>query len=87
MSNSMTMLGRNFKHTIRNPVAVFNAVLLPIVIMLMFVGEIGGAFDVGVKYVEYATPGMIVLAMCYGLSATALAVNSDMTKGSSTGSR
>jgi len=75
------MLRRNFKHTIRNPIAVFNAVLLPIVIMLMFVGEIGGAFNVGVKYVDYATPGMIVLTICYGLSATALAVNSDMTKG------
>src|SRR5271170_3958970 len=49
--------------------------------MLMFVGEIGGAFNVGVKYVDYATPGMIVLTICYGLSATALAVNSDMTKG------
>jgi ABC-2 type transport system permease protein len=75
------MLRRNFKHTLRNPVAVFNAVLLPIVIMLMFVGEIGGAFNVGVKYVDYATPGMIVLTICYGLSATALAVNSDMAKG------
>ena len=27
MSNSTTMLGRNFKHTVRNPVAVFNAIL------------------------------------------------------------
>jgi ABC-2 type transport system permease protein len=80
-TDSAIMLRRNFKHTLRNPVAVFNAVLLPIVIMLMFVGEIGGAFNVGVKYVEYATPGMIVLTICYGLSATALAVNSDMTKG------
>src|SRR5215831_12494876 len=81
MSDSMTMLRRNFKHTVRNPVAVFNAVLFPIVLMLMFVYVIGGAFDVGVKYIDYATPGMIVLAICYGLSATALAVNSDMTKG------
>ena len=80
-TDSTIMLRRNFRHTLRNPVAVFNAVLLPIVIMLMFVGEIGGAFNVGVKYVEYATPGMIVLTICYGLSATALAVNSDMTKG------
>lgn len=80
-TDSTIMLRRNFKHTIRNPVAVFNAVLLPIVIMLMFVGEIGGAFNVGVRYVQYATPGMIVLTICYGLSATALAVNSDMTKG------
>jgi ABC-2 type transport system permease protein len=80
-TDSTIMLRRNFKHTIRNPVAVFNVVLLPIVIMLMFVGEIGGAFNVGIKYVDYATPGMIVLTICYGLSATALAVNSDMTKG------
>ncbi len=80
-TDSTVMLRRNFKHTVRNPVAVFNTVLLPIVIMLMFVGEIGGAFNVGVKYVDYATPGMIVLTICYGLSATALAVNSDMTKG------
>src|SRR5579859_6908534 len=80
-TDSAIMLRRNFKHTVRNPIAVFNAVLLPIVIMLMFVGEIGGAFNVGVKYVDYSTPGMIILAICYGLSATALAVNSDMTKG------
>jgi ABC-2 type transport system permease protein len=49
--------------------------------MLMFVYVIGGAFAVGVKYIDYVTPGMIVLTICYGLSATAVAVNSDMAKG------
>ncbi|MFI6331529.1 ABC transporter permease [Micromonospora chersina] len=81
MSHSTTMLGRNFKHTLRNPVAVFNAVLFPIVLMLMFVYVFGGAFDIDGKYIDYATPGLIVLTICYGLSATALAVNSDMTRG------
>lgn len=84
MSNTMTMLGRNFKHTIRNPTAVFNAVLFPIVLLLMFVYVIGGAFDtaaVGGEYIDYITPGMIVLTISYGLSATALSVNTDMTKG------
>ena len=81
MSHSTTMLGRNFKHTLRNPVAVFNAVLFPIVLMLMFVYVFGGAFDIEGKYIDYATPGLIVLTICYGLSATALAVNSDMTRG------
>jgi len=80
-TDSTIMLRRNFRHTLRNPTAVFNAVLLPIVIMLMFVYVIGGAFNVGVDYVDYATPGMIVLAITYGLSATSMAVNSDMTKG------
>ncbi|HWL98200.1 MAG TPA: ABC transporter permease [Nocardioidaceae bacterium] len=80
-SNSMVMLRRNVKHITRNPTSVFNAVLMPIVIMLMFVYMLGDAFSVGVDYVDYATPGLMLLAVCYGLGATATSVNSDMTKG------
>ncbi|MFE1248736.1 ABC transporter permease [Streptomyces sp. NPDC058766] len=75
------MLRRNLKHAVRNPLAVFNGVLFPIVIMLMFVKVFGGAFSVGDDYVDYATPGLLVMAVSYGLGATATAVNSDMTKG------
>lgn len=81
MSNATTMLGRNFKHTVRNPVTVFNSVLLPVVMLLMFTFVIGGAFDISGNYIDYITPGMIILTISYGLSATALAVNTDMTKG------
>ena len=70
-TDAVIMLRRNFKHTLRNPIAVFNAILLPVVIMLMFVYMLGNAFSVGVRYIDYATPGMILLAICYGLSATA----------------
>jgi ABC-2 type transport system permease protein len=80
-TDALIMLRRNFKHTARNPVTVFNAVLLPIVIMLMFVYMLGNAFSVGVKYIDYATPGMILLAVAYGLGSTATEVNSDMTTG------
>src|SRR5262252_6661401 len=80
-SHSMVMLRRNFKHTTRNPTSVFNAVLMPILLMYMFVYMLGDAFSVGVDYVDYATPGLMLLAVCYGLGATATAVNSDMTKG------
>ena len=80
-THSTVMLRRNFKHIARNPTSVFNAVLMPIVIMLMFVYMLGDAFDVGVNYVDYATPGLMLLAVCYGLGATATSVNSDMTKG------
>ena len=81
MSHSMVMLRRNVKHVARNPTSVFNAVLMPVVVMLMFVYLLGGAFSVGVDYVDYATPGMLLLAVCYGLGSVATAVNSDMTKG------
>jgi ABC-2 type transport system permease protein len=47
----------------------------------MFVYMLDNAFNVGVKYIDYATPGMILLAISYGLGATATAANSDMTKG------
>ncbi len=75
------MLRRNFKHTARNPVTVFNAILFPIVIMLMFVYVFGGAFKVRGAYIDYAVPGLLVMAVCYGLGPTAAAVNGDMTTG------
>jgi ABC-2 type transport system permease protein len=81
-SDSAIMLRRNFKHTVRNPVTVFNAIFMPIIMMLMFVYVFGAAFDVGGgDYIDYATPGMLMLAIVYGLSATAVSVSSDMTKG------
>ncbi|EPH46601.1 ABC transporter permease [Streptomyces aurantiacus] len=81
LTDSTIMLRRNLKHTMRNPLVLFNAVLFPIVIMLMFVKVFGGAFSVGDDYVDYATPGMLVMAVSYGLGSTAAAVNDDMAKG------
>ena len=78
---SIVMLRRNFKHIARNPMTVFNAVLMPVVVMLMFVYVFGDAFNVGVDYVDYSTPGLILLAVCYGLGSVAVSVNSDATKG------
>jgi ABC-2 type transport system permease protein len=80
-SHSLVMLRRDFKHIARNPTSVFNAVLMPVVMLFMFVYVLGDAFSVGVDYIDYATPGMMLLAICYGLGATAVSVNSDMTKG------
>ena len=80
-SHAMVMLRRNFKHIARNPTTVFNAVLMPVVVMWMFVYMLGDAFNVGVDYVDYATPGLLLLAVCYGLGSVATSVNSDMTKG------
>jgi ABC-2 type transport system permease protein len=80
-SPSIVMLRRDFKHIARNPTSVFNAVLMPVVMLFMFVYLLGDAFSVGVDYVDYAVPGMMLLAVCYGLGGTAVAANSDMTKG------
>ncbi|GAA2066056.1 ABC transporter permease [Catenulispora yoronensis] len=81
LGDSAIMLRRNFKHTIRNPVTVFNAVLFPIVMMLMFVYVFGGAIKPGGDYIDYAVPGLVVMAITYGLGPTATEVNDDLTKG------
>jgi ABC-2 type transport system permease protein len=81
LADARTMLRRNLKHTLRNPVTLFNAALMPVILMLLLVYVFGGAFNVGEHYVEYATPGLIVLAISYGLAGTAVSVASDMTRG------
>jgi ABC-2 type transport system permease protein len=81
LTDSRIMLRRSLKHIRRNPVTIFNAALMPVVLMLLLVYVLGNAFNVGEHYIEYATPGLVILAISYGLSATAVSVNSDMTKG------
>ena len=80
-ADSATMLRRNMRHTLRNPVTLFNGIVMPLFVMLLLVYVLGGAFDIGVKYVDYATPGLIIMTLGYGISATAAAVSSDMTTG------
>jgi ABC-2 type transport system permease protein len=81
LTDARIMLRRNLKHILRNPVTIFNGVLMPVVLMLLLVYVFGGAFNVGEHYVQYATPGLMLLAITYGLSGTAVSVSSDMTKG------
>src|SRR6202042_2000634 len=81
LTDSRIMMRRNLKHILRNPVMIFNAAVMPVVLMLLLVYVFGNAFNVGEHYVEYATPGLILLAITYGLSGTAVTVSSDMTKG------
>ena len=80
-TGALIMLRRNLRHIRRNPVTIFNGALMPVVMMLLFVYVLGNAFNVGEHYIQYATPGMILLAITYGLSGTAVSVSSDMAKG------
>ncbi|GAA4507476.1 MULTISPECIES: ABC transporter permease [Nonomuraea] len=81
LADSATMVRRDFRHTMRNPLTLFNAVFVPVFVMFLMVHVFGGAFDVGADYVDYATPGLIIMTIGYGIGPTATAVNSDMTTG------
>lgn len=77
-----TQTGRVLKHTTRNPSTLIMTILLPLIVLLLFNYGFGGALDThGVKYINYVVPGIILMGAGYSASATATAVNSDMSEG------
>jgi ABC-2 type transport system permease protein len=75
------MTVRGLRLVSRDVDAMITAVLLPVIILLMFVLVFGGAVDIGTDYINYVTPGVILLAAGFGAANTALAVERDMSSG------
>lgn len=81
VDNSLTMIGRSLRISVRNFEALLLAVLLPIFLMLLFVYVFGGAIDTGTQYVNYVVPGIIILCAGFGSSSAAVSVANDMQNG------
>ena len=86
--DSLTMLGRELKHTQRFPLLLVGAILVPVVMLLLFDyilgGPIGrglGSVAHGAPYVDFLVPGILMMTVAAGSSATAINVNIDMTGG------
>ena len=86
--DSATMLRRSLRHIIRYPVMIVVILGVPVLLLLLFVGVFGGALNAGIntgthggKYVDYVVPGILLMAVGYGGSTTAMAVNRDKTEG------
>ncbi|MFF9409781.1 ABC transporter permease [Streptomyces anandii] len=84
--DSATMLRRNLKHAIRYPSVSLGAALNPILMLLLFVYAFGGSIGAGMgggrdAYLEYLTPGIIVMGVASGAMSTSIAVCTDMTEG------
>ncbi|CCH33705.1 ABC transporter permease [Actinosynnema sp. NPDC047251] len=84
LSDSATMLRRDFKHLQRYPVMAISGLLMPVFMMLLFVYVFGSAMVStvgGGAYVDYLVPGILVMAVGAGSAGTAINVNVDMTEG------
>ncbi|MFD0818598.1 ABC transporter permease, partial [Micromonospora zhanjiangensis] len=88
MSDAITMVRRNVRHTRRNPIVLIMTIALPVFMLLLFVGIFGdalkagfGAAAQGKDYIDYLLPGILLMAVGYGASQTAMAVNQDVTTG------
>jgi ABC-2 type transport system permease protein len=75
------MVGRSVRLSMRNMDALFTALFLPVMLMLLFVYLFGGAIETGTEYVTYVVPGVILLCAGFGSSLTAVAVTQDMKGG------
>jgi ABC-2 type transport system permease protein len=89
LRDSATMLRRNLRHVLRYPSMTFILVALPIVFLLLFVYVFGGTLGAGLggvsggrrEYLDYVTPGILLLTVAAAATGTAVSVAMDMTEG------
>ncbi|WP_405712813.1 ABC transporter permease [Streptomyces sp. NBC_00046] len=88
VNDSMTMLRRNIKHALRYPAVSLGPAMMPILMLLLFVYAFGDSIGAGLPgsggrdaYLEYLTPGVIIMGVAAGAMSTSIAVCQDMTEG------
>ncbi|WP_406153380.1 ABC transporter permease [Streptomyces sp. NBC_01023] len=84
--DSMTMLRRNVKHAIRYPSVGLGTAMTPILMLLLFVYAFGDSIGAGMgggrgAYLNYLTPGIIIMGVAASSMSTSIAVCTDMTEG------
>ena len=89
VTDSATMLRRNLRHMQRYPSMTLLILGMPVIFLLLFVYVFGGTLGAGLGgvaggravYVNYVTPGIILLTVAAAAQATAISVAMDTTEG------
>ena len=88
LRDTVTMLRRDLRHARRYPAITISGFMVPVLVLLLFDGVLGHALRAGLGagvasrgYVAYLAPGVLVMAAGGVAEATAIGVNTDMTKG------
>jgi ABC-2 type transport system permease protein len=89
VTDSATMLRRQLRHMLRYPSMTVLLAGMPIVFLLLFVYVFGGTLGAGLgghsgaraDYVNYVTPGIILVTVASAAQGTAISVAMDMTEG------
>ena len=82
--DTFVMAKRSLRHTIRSLDTIITVAITPIALMLLFVYVFGGSFGASsgsVKYINFITPGIVIMCVVSGIAYAALRLNNDMTKG------
>ncbi len=83
VTDALTVAGRDVAHWRRQPGAVLVGALFPVLLLLRCVSLLGGGMVVpgGGDYRDFLVPGMLALAMVFGVEATMTAVVTDTARG------
>ncbi|HEY7042980.1 MAG TPA: ABC transporter permease [Nocardioidaceae bacterium] len=78
------MTKRSLRHTTRSVDTIITVVLTPIAILLLFVYVFGGALGKqtgSIDYVDYITPGVVIMTVASGIAYAALRLSTDLQQG------
>ncbi len=86
VSDTATMLRRSLKHIVRYPSVTVTLIAVPIVFLLLFAYVFGGTLGGGLGggrdlYINYVSPGIIMMTVAASSMGTGLSVAMDMTSG------
>jgi ABC-2 type transport system permease protein len=89
LSDSATMVRRQLTHMRRYPSLSLQLIGMPVLLLLLFVYVFGGTLGNGLgagpggrgEYLDYVTPGIMLIAVAAIAQGTAISVAMDMTEG------
>ena len=84
LMDTWTMTKRSLRHIVRSPDTIITVLLTPIALLLMFVYVLGGALGQqtgSISYVDFITPGIIIMTVISGIAYAAFRLNTDIQKG------
>jgi ABC-2 type transport system permease protein len=84
LADTWTMTKRSLRHTTRSLDTIITVVLMPIALLLLFVYVFGGALGQqtgSIDYVDFITPGVVIMTVASGIAYAALRLSTDLQKG------
>jgi ABC transporter DrrB family efflux protein len=82
LADSRVMAARQIRKVLRRPMYVVYLFVQPVIMILLFRFVFGGAIRTrGVSYVNYLTPGIIVMTAVFGALTTGLGLTEDLKAG------
>jgi ABC-2 type transport system permease protein len=84
LADTWTMTKRSLRHTTRSLDTIITVVLTPIAMLLLFVYVFGGAIGQqtgSIEYVDFITPGVVIMTVASGIAYAAFRLSTDLHKG------